>query len=202
MLLASDPRAIVIAPDRVAPSTTAQLRFDAAYAIAWLAGGSTIGHTIPTSELQILLRAVTDRDRENNVWRRTVQALSRRARKELERALDEIGVVIEPSATAAWESEERQRALYIGVVASCDLRAVARSVCPSAVGAGRDQRRAGLRACATVIAALRLSSERRMLGRDERLRPRVIAFRARARDRPSTTVYCRRTWSLNVVRTI
>ena len=156
-LLASEPRTFVIAPEHVAEQAATRIRFDAAYALARLAGGSLLGHVLPAEEVRALLHAISDPDADDadGYRRRVSQAMPRRARKDLERLLEEIGV-IEPRATTAWEGEERRRALGIGVITCGDLRAVARSACPEAFAAATaEARRTQLRASLLIVEALR-----------------------------------------------
>jgi tetratricopeptide (TPR) repeat protein len=160
MLLASDPRAFVIAPDHVTEQAVTRIRFDAAYAIARLAAGSILGHAAPAEDVRAMLYAISDSDAddEGNYRRRVSHALPRRARKDLERLVEEIGV-IDPRATTAWEGEERRRALGVGVITCGDLRAVARSACPDVfTAASAEERRAGLRASMLVVEALRFAT--------------------------------------------
>ncbi|MEJ7603826.1 MAG: hypothetical protein WKG01_38425 [Kofleriaceae bacterium] len=157
VLLASDPRAFVISPEHVTEQAATRIRFDAAYALARLAGGSVLGHVLPAEEVRALLHAISDPDADDadGYRRRVPQAMPRRARKDLERLLEDIGVV-DPRATTAWEGEERRRALGIGVITCGDLRAVARSACPEVfTGASAEDRRAKLRANLLIVEALR-----------------------------------------------
>jgi hypothetical protein len=84
--------------------------------------------------------------------------MPRRARKELERAAQDIGV-IDQRRWAAWEQEERRRARRAGVVFARDLRAVAASLAPEAAAATSiDQRRAIIAASDAMLDALRFAA--------------------------------------------
>ncbi len=158
MLCVTDPRAFVIAPEHVGEDASNRIRFDVAYALARLAGGSLLGHAIPADEVRALLLAFAERDAEDELGfkKRVASALPRRARKDLEKLCSE--VVFDASHIKVWEAEERRRALGVGVVASGGLRAVAHAVCPDAYAAANpDARRAAIRANPMMLESLRFA---------------------------------------------
>jgi hypothetical protein len=173
LLLASEPRAFVLAPEHVNDGATARIRFDAGYAIARVAGGSILGHAAPPEQVRSLLIVLDDRDAddEHNFRKRISHAMPRRNRKELERVVAESRLDV--GAYKTWEQEERRRALGIGVATCGDLRAVAASISPDVLEAtGGDERRARVQANPMLVDALRFATSdlgwsliRRLYGR-------------------------------------
>ena len=159
-LLVSEPRALALSPEHLA--SLALTSFDSAYALSRLAAGSAIGHVLEPDRVQALLRVATDPGAgdpaHRDLRKRVSSAMPRRARKELERAAQDIGI-IDTRRWAAWEQEERRRARRCGVVFARDLRAVAASLAPEAATATTiDQRRAIIAASDAMLDALRFAA--------------------------------------------
>lgn len=156
-VVALDPPVILLAGRHVKDDPS-KIRFDLGYVIARIAGGSSIGSITSLDQITSMMFAIVDDqfDDPYGYTKRVSSALPRRARKDLEKMVPELS--IDAQQVRLWDAEERRRALACGVIASCDLRSVARSLCPEALDAKFEERRARLRASPMMAEALRLAT--------------------------------------------
>jgi tetratricopeptide (TPR) repeat protein len=161
-VLMSEPRALVLGPEHLTDAGTARLLFDAAHGCARIAAGSTLGLVLPHEQVLAVLEVATDPDADAPGYRelrkRVSSALPRRARKEIERILEEGGGDLRRE-WGPWEEEERKRALRAGVVFCRDLRIVAQVFAPEVLAiAAPEERRRRIAASAPLVDALRFAA--------------------------------------------
>ena len=117
---------------------------------------------MPPEQVQALLEVTTDPVADapgyKEMRKRIGSILPRRARKEIERIVDEDGGELR-RVWAAWDEEERRRSLRAGVVFCRDLRIVAHVVAPEALAAATvEDRRRALGANGAMVDALRFAA--------------------------------------------
>src|SRR5207237_640164 len=133
--LLSDPRSLVFRPEQLERPGLAA--FLAGQALSRIAGGSIAAAVLAPEDLFALIELLGQEAGEANVELRGrfTAVLPRRARKELERVIDEsVRGKLRP-AIARWQEEEQQRALRAGLLFGLDLRDAAEQLVPQAQAA-------------------------------------------------------------------
>jgi hypothetical protein len=162
ILVMSEPRALVLGPEHLAETGRGRVVFDAAHSCARIAAHSTLGWVLPPDQVQAVLECATDAVADGpgykELRKRIGNVLPRRARKDIERIVDEDGGGLRRE-WAAWDDEERKRALRSAVLFCRDLRIVAQVIAPDALAATTlDDRRRMLAAHGAVVDALRFAA--------------------------------------------
>jgi hypothetical protein len=172
-LVLSEPRALVLSAEQLTDAGATRAVYDAAQAFSRVAGQSAIGLVLPPDQVRALLDVATDAAADapgyRDLRKRLASALPRRARKDLERAIEEGGGSVH-AELPAWDDEERKRGRRAALVFSRDLRVAAQALCPEALAAPNvDERRRLLAANSVMADALRFAASEACWGAHRKL---------------------------------
>jgi hypothetical protein len=174
-ILPGAPPALLLPPELLDEVRVARLLFEVGGALARVAARATLAVVEPRQEVQALVDAILRPEREDTgpreLRKRIAKVLPRRARKELERLVEESSRSALVAEWTAWEEEERRRALRAGVVFARDLRGAAEVLVPAAPSDADGDRRRRLAASEDMREALRFAASESCRQANERIYP-------------------------------
>lgn len=173
LLALSDPRALLLGADHLNENSETRLLFDGAGALARIAAASSLTAAVSHEQLLALLdvstEPVADLPGYRELRKKVGSVLPRRARKDLERIVEEGGGDVRRELPL-WEDEERSRAVRLGVLFCKDMRVAAQSLAPEAAATAQPEERRRLLAAVPAMAdALRFCASEACWGTLRRL---------------------------------